>query len=237
MRPIIAAFIAAVLLSSAIAPASADTLKLNANALFHRAITRNVQPQRSEDAQSPTTQPDTPAAGLVLERGVLYEDDGPAAGYTYQPNVEKLTEQVRIRKTLIIPSPAADHATLLVAPGGKLQCTINGKPVDLSKPQQSGSYWQSYDIDPAVLMPGRNELVLWGAGKLWIAREQDYAAGSTTRTHHPNRSTNPPTPAKPGTTTPSARTTTSTANTTSASSSISTNRKANSPRPSSISAT
>jgi hypothetical protein len=126
-------------------------------------------------------------AHLERERGTLSEGDGPAAGYSYKPNEEKLSATTRIKKELFVDGPAR-KATLLVAPGGKLDAIINGKPFSLPAPEKIGSYWQGYDIPPELLVTGKNEIVLHGAGKLWIARDEDFALGSTSRTKHPNLS-------------------------------------------------
>ena len=124
----------------------------------------------------------------MLERGVLHEDDGPAAGYTYGPNEEKLGAGIKIRKELLIADPRAAAADLLIGPGGDLVITINGQPQSLEKQENAGNYWQRYSFSPSALQAGKNEIVVSGAGKVWIARDQDFAAGSRERTQHPNRS-------------------------------------------------
>lgn len=156
-------------------PINADELKLTAEALFARSVTEHLSltPNRDE---------------IQLQRGVLYEDDGPAAGYSYRSNTEKLDGGVWIRKELIIPSPQAGRATLLVGAGGQLQCRVNGKSVTLDSLGKQGNYWRAYQFPPDVLRPGGNEFVLSGTGSIWIAREDEFAAGSLTRQKHPNRS-------------------------------------------------
>jgi len=118
----------------------------------------------------------------------LIEDDGPASGYSYQPNAEKLTPEKRIKKLLLVPRPQARRATLLIARGGSLQWELNGKALKVGDPQKTGNYWQAYDIDPARLAQGENAFVAQGEGMVWIARDDQYAAGDLARTHHPNRS-------------------------------------------------
>jgi len=125
---------------------------------------------------------------LELARGTVIEDDGPAAGYSYQPNAEKLKPGLLIRKTLLVPSPSAAAAKVLVARGGNLQLRLNGQEVKLGPPQPCGYYWQAYDLAPTLLKEGANEFVFSGEGQFWIARDDEYAAGSITRTRHPNRS-------------------------------------------------
>ncbi len=125
---------------------------------------------------------------LVLARGVVIEDDGPASGYSYQPQVEKLTPDVRVRKELLVPRPTASAVRLLVAPGGELQLTLNGQETKLGEARKSGNYWQVYDLDPQLLKEGANQFVFAGKGQFWIARDDDYPAGSLERTRHPNRS-------------------------------------------------
>lgn len=158
---------------AACAPAAADELRLDAKALGERAVTRNVR---------------VAAGAIELEVGELFEDDGPAAGYSYKPNEERLSATVWARKELNIPNPAARAATLLVGPGGDLKASVNGKSVELKAAGKAGNYWQAYAIPPEVLKAGANEFVLSGAGRVWIARGEDFAAGSTDRPKHPGRS-------------------------------------------------
>lgn len=155
--------------------AAADELNLDAKTLFERSTTRNVR--LSADGQS-----------IELEEGELIEDDGPAAGFSYKPNEEKLSETVWASKELMIENPSSRKATLLVAPGGQFKAIINGKPIDLPAPTKVGGYWQAYSVPPESLRTGRNQIVLHGGGKVWIARAEDYAGGSLERSKHPNRS-------------------------------------------------
>lgn len=163
------------LLTLAASVARADELRLNARTLFEQSVTRDVR--LSADGSA-----------IELDEGELIEDDGPAAGFSYRPNEERLSDRVWIRKELIVPNPAARRATLLIGPGGALQCRINGKSVELKSPGKAGNYWQTYAIPPEVLTAGKNTIVLSGVGKVWIARAEDFAAGSLDRPKHPNRS-------------------------------------------------
>lgn len=160
---------------SILAAAHADELNWNARTLLKRSVARHLQ-----------LAPD--GKHLTLEQGELFEDDGPAAGYSYRPNDERLSDRVWIKKELLIPNPQARSATLLVAPGGELKGMINGKSVELGSPGKTGKYWQTYSIPPDLLKAGKNEIVLFGAAKVWIARAEDFAAGSMERATHPNRS-------------------------------------------------
>lgn len=127
-------------------------------------------------------------SSLEIPKGTVIEDDGPAAGYSYQPNVETLKGDKLLRKTLVVDRLPAYGATLLVARGGELEFQLNGQPLKVTGPKQLGPYWQAYAFDPVLLKKGKNELVITGTGSLWIAREEDFAKGSLTRKHHPNRS-------------------------------------------------
>jgi len=155
--------------------AAADELRLHAKTLFGQAVTRDVR--LSADGTA-----------VELDGGELFEDDGPAAGYSYQPNEERLSDRVWIKKELVIPNPAARRATLLVGPGGNLKAAINGKAVEMKPAGKAGNYWQAYPVPPDVLKSGKNEIVLSGSGRVWIARAEDFAAGSADRPKHPNRS-------------------------------------------------
>ena len=155
-------------------PAAADEIRLTARQLLAAAASENVALSNG---------------GVIeLARGVLYEDDGPAAGYCYGPNEERLSGQVAIKKELLIDRPEAAKAYLLVAPGGELTAMLNGQPTTLKSAGKTGQYWQRYEFDPALLTAGKNEFVLGGSGKIWIAKDADFAAGSLTRRTHPNRS-------------------------------------------------
>lgn len=127
-------------------------------------------------------------SALELDRGELIHDDGPAAGYSYRPNEEPLGEEIRVRKELVLDDPRAASAVLLVGPGGALQGTLNGTSIALAQPRKAGNYWQQYSIPADLLKAGANELILWGKGKLWIAREDEYAAGAAADRASPKRS-------------------------------------------------
>ena len=159
----------------ACAAAYADELRLPARQLIERAVSDGVELTAD-------------GAAIELARGVLYEDDGPAAGYCYGPNEERLAGGIAIKKDLLIDRPAAAKAFLLVAPGGELTAVINGRTAVLTPAGKAGQYWQQFEFDPALLIAGKNEFVLSGSGKVWIAKDEDFAAGSRERTRHPNRS-------------------------------------------------
>ena len=169
------ALAAAVVAVSVGLPILADELRLAPRQIMDLATSENVRLNLGE-------------RGIELERGVLYEDDGAAAGYCYGPNEERLAGTVAIKKVLLVEQPDATKAFLLVAPGGELSAEINGRAVALRPAGKAGQYWQKYEFDPATLVAGRNELVLSGGGKIWIARDQDFAAGSKAQKSHPNRS-------------------------------------------------
>ncbi|MFM7071652.1 MAG: hypothetical protein ACKO38_07670 [Planctomycetota bacterium] len=125
---------------------------------------------------------------LELERGVLIEDDGPAAGYSYLPNEESLGGDVVVEKQLLVADPRADHATLLVGSTADFRFVVNGAPVQLESQGKAGNYWRRFNIPAERLIAGRNRFELSGTGKLWIALDRDYATGSETRRAHANRS-------------------------------------------------
>ncbi len=154
---------------------SADELRLKARDLYDKGVSHHLR--LSADG-----------ASLELEEGELFEDDGPAAGFSYKPNEEKLSGTVWIKKEFILPNPQTRKATLLVGSGGNLQALVNGKPHELKKIGKAGNYWEMYELAPETLKAGKNDVVLFGAGKVWIARAEDFAAGSIERAKHPNRS-------------------------------------------------
>lgn len=169
------AFLLSVLLFTHTATMNAETLELNGPALFERSITHNLRLTADK-------------TGIELEPGQLYEDDGPAAGYSYQPNQEKLGPGIPIKKELLIPRPDARSAKLLIGGNGQFKATVNGKAINTTTSEPVGNYWRAYSFDPSLLKAGLNEFVISGTGSLWIARAEDFAAGSLDRPKHPNRS-------------------------------------------------
>src|SRR5688500_6936844 len=145
----------------------ADELRLNARALFEQSVARDVR--LSADGRA-----------IELDEGELVEGDGPAAGFSYRPNEERLSDRVWIKKELLVPNPQARKVTLLVGPGGGFKAVINGKDVELPRAGKVGGYWESYTLPPNSLKPGKNEIVLHGGGRVWIARADEFAAGSNT---------------------------------------------------------
>ena len=146
-------------------PAQAATLRLNARTIYERAVSSNI-----------TLSPD--GSALQLKSGEVIQDDGPASGFSYKPNTETLSPGIEIRKQLVIPDPRASKAILMVSHGGALKVEVNGKPQKLGAPQKTGwGEWQAYDIDPAALRPGVNDIVISGAGMVRIARADDSYAG------------------------------------------------------------
>lgn len=154
---------------------SAGERRWNAEALDAQAVTADVRLTRD-------------GAAFELARGELVEDDGPAAGFSYQPNEESLAKQIWLRKQLVVDDPRADRAILLIGSRGTLQFDINGSPRQLRQIKNAGSYWQAFELPSDVLKKGLNEFKMHGTGSVWIARDDEYSAGSRTRTRHPDRS-------------------------------------------------
>jgi len=146
-------------------PALAATLRLNARAIYARAVSSNI-----------TLSPD--GSALQLKSGEVIQDDGPASGFSYKPNEEKLSPGIKIRKQLLISDPRASKAVLMLSRGGDLKVEVNGHPQKLAAPQKTGwGEWQAYNIDPSALKPGVNDIVISGTGMVRIARADDsYAA-------------------------------------------------------------
>ena len=143
------------------APTFGATLKLDARTIFEQAVSQNIH-----------LTPD--GSALQLDSGELYEDDGPAAGYSYKPNEDKVSSTVWIRKRLVIADPRASAAVLMVGPGGDLKIRVNGRAQTVEPPRPAGfGLWQAYTINPAALKPGVNNIEMSGSGQVWIARSDD----------------------------------------------------------------
>jgi len=145
-------------------PAKAATLHLSARTINERAVTSNITLTKDGSA-------------LQLQSGEVIQDDGPASGFSYKPNQEKLSPGIEIRKQLLISDPRASKAVLMLGNGGNLKIEVNGRPQKLGAPQKTGwGEWQAYDIDPTALKPGLNDIVISGTGMVKIARaDESYA--------------------------------------------------------------
>ncbi|MHB8523685.1 MAG: transglutaminase-like domain-containing protein [Limisphaerales bacterium] len=157
--------------------ANGSVLKLDAPTLFEQSVAQYLR--LSEDR-----------AGVELEAGELFEDDGPASGHSYQKpaNQEVVTRETWIKKELIVPHPEARAAFLVVLSEDPFEAVINGIPQQLGENQSGRKSYKTYAFNPKILKPGRNEIILRGSGKVLIARDDEFALGSRTRTRHPNRS-------------------------------------------------
>ncbi len=157
--------------------AGASTLQLLAPGLFEKSVTRDLRlsGERGE---------------IELETGELFEDDGPASGQSYQKpeNRERVTSRTWIKKELLIPNPQARAAYLVVLSEEPFEALINGVPLNLGQNQSGRTLHKTYPFDPNLLRAGRNEVILRTSGKVSIARDDEFALGSRTRTRHPNRS-------------------------------------------------
>jgi len=158
-------------------PASASVLQLEAPGIFEQSITRDLRLSEGRGE-------------IELEFGELFEDDGPASGHSYQrpENRERVTSQTWIKKELLIPNPQARAAHLVVLSGEPFEALINGTPQTLRENQSGRDLYKTYAFDPNLLQAGRNEIILRSSGRVLIARDDEFALGSRTRTKHPNRS-------------------------------------------------
>jgi hypothetical protein len=157
--------------------AAASILRLDAMNLFERSVTRDLRLTEH-------------GAEIELEVGDLFEDDGPAAGHSYQQpeNREKLGPVTWIKKELLIPNPQARAAYLVVLSSEPFEALINGIPQKLGENQSGRKLYKTFVFQPDLLRAGRNEIILHGSGNVMIARDDEFALGSRTRTKHPNRS-------------------------------------------------
>ena len=85
----------------------ADELSLDARVLFARAVSDSVR--LADDGKA-----------IELESGVLIEDDGPAAGFSYRPNEEKLAGDIHVKKELIVPDSEAEFGGTFTDDQGRL---------------------------------------------------------------------------------------------------------------------
>lgn len=158
---------------------------------------------------------DASGQSITLNDMELIEDDAPATG---QPEghefrspswIEDLTDGIAIRKTLMLDDPRTYSGRLVFhaieTPGNTatLNIEINGVPIDRPASQYALPYalqynlgwdrWFYVDIPTGALREGANEVIMGAdsdstAWRIMIALEDEFARGSLTRTHHPNRS-------------------------------------------------
>jgi hypothetical protein len=152
----VAAFVALVFV-----PARGATVHLTAPKIYERAVTSNIA--LSQDGVT-----------LKLKSGEVFQDDGPASGFSYKPTQEMLSQGIKIRKQFLIPDPRASKAILMVGGGGDLKVEVNGNLQKSGAPQKIFfGEWQAYNINPAALRPGVNDIVISGTGMVRIARADD----------------------------------------------------------------
>lgn len=76
----------------------------------------------------------------------------------------------------------------MVLSEGPIDAIINGVPQPFGPNQSGRSAYQTLRFDPKALRAGLNEIILRRSGNVMIARDDEFALGSRTRTKHPNRS-------------------------------------------------
>ena len=179
----------------------AVTYRLDAGDLEERGQLHNM-------VYSPET------GGIILTDLVLIEDDAPAIGRPKDASDrswdEHLKKGVVIRKELLLDDPRAFSARL-VFEGKEMQqnteplhISINGEHIirratKYAHPQAIQYYtndWENWFVVPipaGALKVGVNEILMWTESdetswKVMVADEKEYARGSDTRRHHPNRS-------------------------------------------------
>jgi transglutaminase-like putative cysteine protease len=157
--------------------AGASTLQLEASRFFEQSVSRDLRFSEERGA-------------IELDAGELFEDDGPASGHSYQKpgNQETLTPTTWIKKELIIPNPQARAAYLVVLSEEPFEALINGVAQNFGDNQSGRALYKTYAFAPNLLQAGRNEIILRTSGRVAIARDDEFALGSRTRTKHPNRS-------------------------------------------------
>ena len=139
-------------------------------------------------------------SGITLERNILIEDDAPACGYSSDPSsVEILSDGIVLKKTLILNELPAFGAWVMAMfypdnpplpnNGRHVLFTVNGTDI----PCEVRHFWTHAPVPLGVLKRGENEILVRtmepdARFKTWIALDKNFAIGSDTRLHHPNRS-------------------------------------------------
>ena len=137
---------------------------------------------------------------IMLDDAILIEDDAPACGYSANPSaVEIIKEGVILKKLLVVDRLPVRGAWVvaMVYPdnppnpnnGRHLLFTVNGHEISY----EVKHFWTRAEIPAGVLRIGENEILVRALEadtrfKTWIALEENFKIGSSTRMHHPNRS-------------------------------------------------
>ncbi len=137
---------------------------------------------------------------IALDDRILIEDDAPACGYSADPSaVEIIMKGVVLKKVLILdrlPVRGAWVAAMVYPDnppnpnnGRHLVFTVNGRDI----PYEVKHFWTSAPVPPEILREGENEILVRvlepdARFKTWIALEENFKMGSSSRLHHPNRS-------------------------------------------------
>lgn len=168
------------------------------------------------DAQLVNLRVDRPNGVIMLDDTELYEDDAPAAGvpegYNYSGKewIEDLKKGIIIKKLLKIDNPEAWSGRLVFK---AIEVNKNTTPLHLSlngieflRPasryaapfakqfiDKNWDRWYYVDLPSGALKKGINEVQMWAdsdsvSWRVLISLEKEFARGSLTRTHHPNRS-------------------------------------------------
>jgi len=177
IKPLFRIILAGIIGIQYCAAAGASVLRLDAPKVFEESVTHNLNLSNQ-------------MGQIELAIGELFEDDGPASGKSYQKpeNREQITSDTWIKKDLIIPNPQAQAAYLVVLSDKPVEAIINGVALHFATNQSGRPLHQKYAFDPKVLQPGRNEIILRNTGNVMIARDDEFALGSLTRTKSPGRS-------------------------------------------------
>jgi len=156
---------------------------------------------------------------IKLDDMFLIEDDAPAIGKPKEATdrawFEKLYKGLMIRKDIVLDDPRVFSGYLLFNGlemennNYPLHIKINGihfirPPSKYAHPfakqyytrEWAGDFdnWFFVKIPVGALKKGTNEIILWAVSEetsweIMVSSEEEYQRGSTTRIHHPNRST------------------------------------------------
>ncbi|MCE5250412.1 hypothetical protein LLG96_09365 [bacterium] len=154
---------------------------------------------------------------ITLDDSELIEDDAPGSGVPEGMDVkerawvEHLRKGIVIKKILMLDDASAFSGRLVFEGTEKkgntepLHISLNG--VEFTRPASSYAFpysrqyteytpydcWYFVDIPSGALRRGENEILMWAESDstswyVFIAVDSEFARGSVTRTHHPNRS-------------------------------------------------
>ena len=162
-----------------------DERRWNVGELYQTSTSRNIVLDSSR---------------ITLDNHLLVEDDAPGCGYSSNPSsVEILKEGIVLKKTLLLKRVPVRGASVVAMfypdnppqpnNGRHVVFTVNGHDI----PCEVRHFWPHAPVPAEFLKQGENIILVRTQEsdtrfKTWIALDENFKVGTTSRLHSPNRS-------------------------------------------------